>query len=80
MKTNRYDLTRLAVLYFPDSTEKNARRRLFKLLQGERDLWKQLTTLHFGRYQRTLTPRQYEAITHTLGLPDSDDDFGNWAR
>ena len=31
MKTNRYDLTRLAVLYFPDSTEKNARRRLLDM-------------------------------------------------
>ena len=80
MKTNRYDLTRLPVLYFPDSTEKNARRRLLKTLQGERDLWEQLTALHFGRYQRTLTPRQYELIIRTLGLPDSDDDFGNWAR
>ena len=39
MKKNLYDVTRLATLYFPDSTERNARRRLFKVLRAERDLW-----------------------------------------
>ncbi|WP_333598684.1 DUF4248 domain-containing protein, partial [Paraprevotella clara] len=46
MKKNLYDVTRLATLYFPDSTERNARRRLFKVLRAERDLWARLTALH----------------------------------
>ena len=52
MKKNLYDVTRLATLYFPDSTERNARRRLFKVLRAERDLWARLTALHFGIRQR----------------------------
>ena len=56
MKKNMYDVTRLATLYFPDSTERNARRRLFKVLRAERDLWARLTALHFGVWQRTLHP------------------------
>lgn len=38
MKKNKYDVTALAVQYFPDSTEANARRRFFKVLRAERDL------------------------------------------
>ena len=51
-----YDVTRLATLYFPDSTERNARRRLFKVLRAERDLWARLTALHFGVCNGALHP------------------------
>ena len=76
MKKNLYDVTRLATLYFPDSTERNARRRLFKVLRAERDLWARLTALHFGIRQRSFTPRQYEMVIDILGKPEeTDDDF-----
>ena len=67
MKKNLYDVTRLATLYFPDSTERNARRRLFKVLRAERDLWARLTA------------RQYEMVIDILGKPEeTDDDFREW--
>lgn len=76
---NMYDVTRLATLYFPDSTERNARRRLFKVLRAERDLWARLTALHFGVWQRSFTPRQYEMVIDILGKPEeTDDDFREW--
>ena len=76
---NKYDVTALAVLYFPESTKENARRRFFKVLLAEKDLWRQLTDLHFGKWQRTLTPRQYEMIVDRLGVPEPDaDDFSDW--
>ena len=79
MKKNMYDVTRLATLYFPDSTGRNARRRLFKVLRAERDLWTRLTTLHFGIRQRSFTPRQYEMVIDILGKPEeTDDDFREW--
>lgn len=79
MKKNLYDVTRLATLYFPDSTERNARRRLFKILRAERDLWARLTALHFGVWQRSFTPRQYEMVIDILGKPEeTDDDFREW--
>ena len=79
MKKNLYDVTRLATLYFPDSTERNARRRLFKVLRAERDLWARLTALHFGIRQRSFTPRQYEMVIDILGKPEeTDDDFREW--
>lgn len=79
MKKNMYDVTRLATLYFPDSTERNARRRLFKVLRAERDLWARLTALHFGVWQRSFTPRQYEMVIDILGKPEeTDDDFREW--
>ena len=78
MKKNMYDVTRLATLYFPDSTERNARRRLFKVLRAERDLWARLTALHFGVWQRSFT-RQYEMVIDILGKPEeTDDDFREW--
>ena len=79
MKKNLYDVTRLATLYFPDSTERNARRRLFKVLRAERDLWARLTALHFDAWQRSFTPRQYEMVIDVLGKPEeTDDDFREW--
>ena len=73
MKKNLYDVTRLATLYFPDSTERNARRRLFKVLRAR------LTALHFGVWQRSFTPRQYEMVIDILGKPEeTDDDFREW--
>lgn len=80
MKKSMYDITHLATLYFPDSTERNARRRFLKMLKGERDLWEQLAGLGFGCYRRSLTPRQYDLIIRTLGKPDEAEDFGHWAR
>ncbi|MCD8318821.1 MAG: DUF4248 domain-containing protein [Paraprevotella sp.] len=81
MKQKTYDVTNLATLYFPDSTEKNARRRFFKVLRAERDLWERLTALHFGTYHRSFTPKQYEMVIDTLGKPEhGDDDFGRWPK
>lgn len=79
MKKNMYEITRLASLYFPDSTQKNARRRFFKVLREERDLWARLTELHVCEWQRTFTPKQYELVINTLGKPQGcDDDFSSW--
>lgn len=79
MKTNKYDVTALAALYFPESTRPNARRRLIKVLRTEKDLWQRLTELHFRSWQRDFTPRQYEAVIDILGLPENEaDDFGEW--
>ena len=81
MKKNKYDVTALAVQYFPDSTEANARRRFFKVLRAERDLWQRLADLHFGPWQRTFTPRQYEMVIDILGRPDAaDEDYADWPR
>lgn len=79
MATNKYDVTALAALYFPESSRPNARRRLLKVLRAERDLWDKLTALHFKSWQRNFTPRQYEAIINILGEPETGaDDFGEW--
>lgn len=79
MKKNKYDITGLSQMYFPDSTEKNARRRFLKTLKSERDLWLQLAGMNFSKFQRVLTPRQYEVIIAVLGKPDSDEmDFDAW--
>lgn len=81
MKKNKYDVTALAILYFPDSTEANARRRFFKVLRSEKDLWQQLTALHFGPWQRTFTPRQYEMVIDILGRPEAaDEDYADWSH
>lgn len=81
MEKNIYDVTRLATLYFPDSTRPNARRRLLKVLRAERDLWNRLTALHFDSWQRSFTPRQYRLVIDILGKPEeADDDFGDWPR
>ena len=78
-KKNIYDVTRLAALYFPESTEKNARRRFLKVLRSEKDLWLSLEGLHLKTYQRSFTPRQYELIIDTLGKPEqTDEDFSEW--
>ena len=71
MTTNKYDVTALAALYFPESSRPNARRRLLKVLRAERDLWDKLTALHFKSWQRNFTPRQYEAIIDILGEPET---------
>lgn len=64
---------------FSRLTERNARRRLFKVLRAERDLWARLTALHFGVWQRSFTPRQYEMVIDILGKPEeTDDDFREW--
>lgn len=81
MKENKYDVTALACRYFPGSTKRNARRRFFNVLRSEKDLWQQLTALHFGTYQRNFTPRQYKMVIDILGIPEGEDaDFGEWAH
>lgn len=79
MKKNKYDITALALMYYPDSSTKNARRRFVKTLRSERLLWRQLAEMNFTKFQRVLTPKQYEAIVGVLGTPDiTDDGFGHW--
>lgn len=79
MKRNKYDITGLATRYYPDSTEKNARRRFLRTLKNERDLWTQLAKMNFSKFQRALTPRQYDEIIAVLGKPDGDGtDFDTW--
>ncbi len=69
----------MAKAYFPESSEKNARRRFFNVLKAERDLWERLRQLHFHNYQRNFTPRQYEAVIDTLGIPEwQDTGYGEW--
>lgn len=80
MKKNKYDITGLALKYYPESTEKNARRRFIKSLKGERDLWKKLGTMNFSKFQRVLTPKQYEMIIEAFGQPDTDNlDYDGWS-
>lgn len=48
-------------------------------MRAERDLWARLTALHFGVWQRSFTPRQYEMVIDILGKPEeTDDDFREW--
>lgn len=80
MKKNKYDITGLALMYYPESTEKNARRRFIKTLKSERDLWTLLAGMNFSKFQRLLTPRQYDAIMEVIGQPDNDGpDYGKWS-
>ena len=79
MKKNKYDITGLALMYYPESSEKNARRRFIKTLKSERDLWQQLASMNFSKFQRVLTPKQYTAIITVFGKPDSiATDFDTW--
>lgn len=79
MKKNLYDVTRLATLYFPDSTERKRTTEAVQSITAERDLWARLTALHFGIRQRSFTPRQYEMVIDILGKPEeTDDDFREW--
>ena len=74
-----YNITTLGRQYFPNSTERNARRRFIALLQSEKDLWNSLCSLHFKPYQRCFTPKQYELVIDVLGRPESlDSDFAGW--
>lgn len=84
MKTNKYEVTELALRYFPESTGRNARRRFNKVLHSERALWQQLQDMNYTDRTRVFTPRQYTLVIDTLGAPDENQperpasDFGGW--
>ena len=80
MKKNKYDITGLALMYYRESSGKNARRRFIKTLRSEGDLWTSLAHMNFSKFQRVFTPRQYDAIIDVFGSPDGNGtDFGYWS-
>lgn len=48
---------------------------LHETAEKRKGFWQQLKQLHFHAYQRTLTPKQYEAIINVLGEPDDVPDM-----
>lgn len=72
---SHYVISELAMAYFQNANPRNAQRCFMRLLKSERNLWQQLKQLHFHAYQRTLTPKQYEAILNVLGKPDDVSDM-----
>lgn len=70
MKKTNYVIAELAMAYFQSSNARNAQRCFKRRLKSERDLWEKLKNLHFHAYQRTFTPKQYEAVIEVFGEPD----------
>lgn len=65
-----YEIAVLALLFCPGTAGYNAQRRFMRLLKSERTLWQKLDELDYHPYQRTFTPKQYNAIIEVLGEPD----------
>lgn len=64
-----YGYGELALLYFPNSTKKNATTQLRRWIRRNDVLCSTLAQLGFTERQRILTPRQVEVVVQFVGEP-----------
>lgn len=65
-----YSKQELALLYFPDATDKAvARRHLMSWIQQCAPLWAQITELGYQKRSQFFSPRMVERIFEYLGEP-----------
>lgn len=69
MKTNVVSQTELANSYFPDLSEKQARRAFRSLMERNLRLMRELKATGYQPRQRYLSPNQRDLIYHYIGLP-----------